>query len=73
MGTGERGEHLFILAGTTVYPVDLDHGEVEMAGAFAVREGTDWIYVTSFSGEVIDESVDRGDAVLNPEDAGSEA
>ncbi len=73
VGTGERGEHLFILAGTTVYPVDLDHGEVDMAGAFAVRDGTDWIYVTSFSGEVIDESVDRGDAVLNPEDAGSEA
>jgi len=73
VGVGERGEHLFILAGTTVYPVDLDHGEVDMGGAFAVKDGTDWIYVTSFSGEMIDESVDRGDAVLNPEDAATDA
>jgi len=64
--------HLFVLAGTTVYPVDLDAGAVDMAGAFAVQDGTDWIYVTSFSGEVIDESVDKGDAVLNPEDAGTD-
>lgn len=68
VGVGERGEHLFVLAGTMVYPVDLDHGEVDMAGAFAVKEGTDWIYVTSFSGEILDDSVDRGDAILNPED-----
>jgi DNA-binding beta-propeller fold protein YncE len=69
VGVGERGAHLFVLSGTMVYPVDLDHGEVNMADAFAVKEGTDWIYVTSFSGEILDDSVDRGDAILNPEDA----
>ncbi|MFP4310316.1 MAG: hypothetical protein ACLFQQ_24140 [Desulfococcaceae bacterium] len=68
VGVGERGENLFVLAGTMVYPVDLDRGEVDMAEAFAVKEGTDWIYVTSFSGEIFDDSVDRGDAILNPED-----
>lgn len=68
VGVGERGEHLFVLAGTTVYPVDLDGAAVDMDGAFAIKEGTDWIYVTSFVGEVIDESVNRGDTVLNPED-----
>jgi hypothetical protein len=68
VGVGETGEHLFILSGTTVYPVDLDAAEVDMDGAFTVKDGTDWIYVTSFSGELIDESVDQGDTILNPED-----
>jgi len=66
VGAGEQGEHLFVMAGTTVYPVDLEKMEVNMGGAFAVKEGTDWIYVTSFDGEVIDESEDKGDEVLNP-------
>ena len=64
----QTGEHLFILSGTTVYPVDLDNATVDMDGAFTAKDGTDWIYVTSFSGELIDESVDQGDTILNPED-----
>jgi hypothetical protein len=68
VGVGAGGEHLFILSGTTVYPVDLDAAAVDMDSGFTVKDGTDWIYVTSFSGELIDESVDMGDTILNPED-----
>jgi hypothetical protein len=68
VAVGATAEHLFILSGTTVYPVDLDAAAVDMDGAFTVNDGTDWIYVTSFSGELIDESVDKGDTILNPED-----
>ena len=73
VGMGDKGEHLFILVNDFVYPVNINEEEVEMAAGFAVKAGTDWIDVTSSSGEVIDESVDKGDALLNPEDAESGA
>ena len=72
VGAGEAGDHLFILSGDRAYPVDAMERQVRTEDGFPVKAGTDWIYVTSFSGELIDESVDKGDAVLNPEDQTSE-
>jgi hypothetical protein len=72
VGVGAEGDHLFILSGGMVYPVDTVERQVRTEDGFPVKAGTDWIYVTSFSGEIIDESVDKGDAVLNPEDETSE-
>lgn len=72
VGVGAVGDHLFLLSGGMVYPVDTMERQVMTEDGFSVKAGTDWIYVTSFSGEIIDESVDKGDAVLNPEDETSE-
>jgi hypothetical protein len=68
VSVGAKGEHMFILSGTTVYPVDVDAAAVDMHSGFSVKEGTDWIFVTSYSGVLFDDSVDKGDEILNPED-----
>ena len=72
VGVGAVGDHLFILSGGMAYPVDVMERRVRTEDGFSVKAGTDWIYVTSFSGELIDESVDKGDVIQNPEDQTSE-
>jgi hypothetical protein len=69
VGVNHDGRRGWILSGNRIYPVRLDEGILEMDGVFAVKEGTEWLFVTSVPGEILDDSVDRGDAILNPEDA----
>ncbi len=71
VAVGYKGDHIFVLHQNKVYPVDVEAGTVDLDGALTIKDDTDWIYVTSpqfGDDDVVDESVDKGDTIQNPED-----
>jgi hypothetical protein len=71
VAVGYRGDHIFVLHDGKAYPVDVEAGALDMDAALDISDDTDLIYLTSptYSDDaVVDESVDKGETIQNPED-----
>jgi len=55
VGIDAVGDHVWILDNDYIYPIDFDEGILKTDSRFKINGG-DWIHVTSFDGEVINET-----------------
>jgi hypothetical protein len=55
VGIDVAGDHVWIMDNGYIYPIDVDEGLLKTDSRFKVNGG-DWIHVTSFDGEVINET-----------------